>query len=94
MFFGKKKKDKKEEIDLEVEEDNQVEEIEVVLGDKSDLEISEVGDITNDLRPKDAETNRITNVIVPRELKTKESSEEDDEDDEDEKKEDKEENNE
>ncbi len=94
MFFGKKKKeDKKEDIDVNVE-DSQVDDIEVVLGDKSDLEISEVGDITNDLRPKDAETNRITNVIVPRELKTKESSEEDDEDDEDEKKEDKEENNE
>jgi hypothetical protein len=54
MFFGKKKKDKKEEIDLEVEEDNQVEEIEVVLGDKSDLEISEVGDMKNDIRHKDA----------------------------------------
>ena len=96
MFFGKKKKeDKKEDIDLNVE-DSQVDDIEVVLGDKSDLEISEVGDITNDLRPKDAETNRITNVIVPRELKSKETSEEDedDEDDEDEKKEDTETNNE
>lgn len=93
MFFGKKKKDKKEEIDLNIEEDNQqVEDIEVVIGDNSDLEISEVGDIANDLRPKDAETNRITNVIVPRELKPKEDSEED-EDDEDEKKEDKESNN-
>ncbi len=93
MFFGKKKKDKKEEIDLNIEEENQqVEDIEVVIGDNSDLEISEVGDIANDLRPKDAETNRITNVIVPRELKAKEDSEED-EDDEEEKKEDKESNN-
>jgi len=40
------------------------EEIEVVFGDNSVLNISEVGDCMNDLRPKDSVTNR-KKVIIP-----------------------------
>ena len=59
-----------QDINIESNEDNQVlidkiyQEIKVVMGDSSFLEISEVGDIINSLRPKDAVTNR-KNVIVP-----------------------------
>ena len=48
------KKIKKEEI----------EEIEVVIGDDSILNISEVGDCMNDLRPKDSVKKR-KNFIIP-----------------------------
>lgn len=40
------------------------EEIEVVFGDNSVLNISEVGDCMNDLRPKDSVKNR-KKVIIP-----------------------------
>lgn len=40
------------------------EEIEVVFGDDSVLNISEVGDCMNDLRPKDSVKNR-KKVIIP-----------------------------
>ena len=40
------------------------EEIEVVFGDGSVLNISEVGDCMNDLRPKDSVKNR-KKVIIP-----------------------------
>ena len=43
---------------------NNSEDIEVVLGDNSILEISAVGDMMNDLRPKDSVNNR-KQVIIP-----------------------------
>ena len=42
----------------------EIEEIEVVIGDDSILNISEVGDCMNDLRPKDSEKKR-RNFIIP-----------------------------
>ena len=52
------KKEKKENI-----ENN--DDIEVVIGDGSDLTISDVGDIMNNLRPKDSVTNK-KNIIIPK----------------------------
>ena len=42
----------------------EIEEIEVVIGDDSILNISEVGDCMNDLRPKDSVKKR-RNFIIP-----------------------------
>ena len=42
----------------------EIEEIEVVIGDDSILNISEVGDCMNDLRPKDYVKKR-RNFIIP-----------------------------
>ncbi len=38
--------------------------IEVVIGDDSELNISEVGDMMNDLRPKDSAKNK-KEIIIP-----------------------------
>lgn len=43
---------------------DEIEEIEVVIGDDSILNISEVGDCMNDLRPKDSVKKR-KNFIIP-----------------------------
>ena len=43
---------------------NNAEDIEVIIGDDSELNISEVGDCMNDLRPKSAEKKK-KNVIIP-----------------------------
>lgn len=56
-MFKKSNKRKKEEIENE-------EEIEVVIGDDSVLNISEVNDCMNPLRPKDSVNNR-KNFIIP-----------------------------
>lgn len=48
----------------EKENKNNSEEIEVVFGDDSVLNISNVGDCMNDLRPKDSIKNR-KKVIIP-----------------------------
>jgi hypothetical protein len=56
-MFKKSNKRKKEEIDNE-------EEIEVVIGDDSVLNISEVNDCMNQLRPKDSVNNR-KKFIIP-----------------------------
>ena len=42
----------------------EIEEIEVVIGDDSILNISEVGDCMNDIRPKDSVKKR-KNFIIP-----------------------------
>jgi hypothetical protein len=49
-------------LDEENEKTNSSEEIEVVMGDDSELIISEVGDCMNDLRPK---TEKKKNVVIP-----------------------------
>lgn len=58
---------------------NNVEEIEVIIGDDSMLNISEVGDCMNDLRPKDSAKNR-KNFIIPLAKKKKEDKKEEQED--------------
>ncbi len=57
------------------QENEEVEKIEVVIGDESVLNISEVGDCMNDLRPKAAEKNK-KQVIIPT-AKKKKSTEND-----------------
>ncbi len=54
---------------------NNTEEIEVIIGDDSMLNISEVGDCMNDLRPKDSVKNR-KNFIIPLAKKKKEDKKE------------------
>ena len=53
-----KKEMKKKEIDKKEDNSNNTDDIEVVIGDDSVLNISEVGDIMNNLRPKDSVKNR------------------------------------
>lgn len=67
--------DKKDKKDKKVEDENS-KEIEVVIGDDSILDISEVGDCMNDLRPKDSVKNRKT-YIIPKVKMKKEDKEED-----------------
>lgn len=64
--------DKKEENEIEKENN---EEIEVVIGDDSILNISEVGDCMNDLRPKDSVNNR-KKIIIPTAKKLKDEKKE------------------
>ena len=49
----------------------EIEEIEVVIGDDSILNISEVGDCMNNLRPKDAVSNRKKFIIPLSKMKKK-----------------------
>lgn len=71
-MFKKSNKRKKEEIDNE-------EEIEVVIGDDSVLNISEVNDCMNPLRPKDSVNNR-KKFIIPSAKKKTEKNKKKDED--------------
>lgn len=59
-FRGKNKEKKKKEKPHE-------QEIEIVMGDNAsfDLEISDVGDCMNDLRPKDREKNK-KGIVIPK----------------------------
>ena len=50
--------------DKENKESNNSDNIEIVIGDDSVLNISEVGDCMNNLRPKDAVSNR-KKFIIP-----------------------------
>ncbi len=67
------------------EEDNE-DEIEVIIGDESVLNISEVNDCMNPLRPKDSVNNR-KKVIIPTVKKKKVSNTNDEEKDKDNKEE-------
>ncbi len=59
-------KEAKNEKDKEKEKNNTNEnQIEIVIGDNSNLDISDVGDCMNDLRPKSHETNK-KNVVIPK----------------------------
>lgn len=57
-------------------EENKEEEIEVVIGDESVLNISEVNDCMNPLRPKDSVNNR-KSFIIPTSKKKKHNSKKD-----------------
>lgn len=69
------------------EEEKNEDEIEVVIGDESVLNISEVNDCMNPLRPKDSVNNR-KNFIIPtvKKKKVKKDSENNDEDEKEENK--------
>ncbi len=59
MKLGSKKQNKKQE---DKPKNN---EIEIVIGDNSDLEISDVGDCMNDLRPKNNEKKK-NGIVIPK----------------------------
>ena len=61
MKFGNK--DKKGQKREKEEKTNN--EIEIVIGDDSTLEISDVGDCMNDLRPKDHEKKK-KEIVIPK----------------------------
>ena len=62
---------------MDNKENNQIEDIEVVIGDESVLNISDVGDYMNDLKPKTSE-KKSKNVIIPK-IKKKEENKKDSE---------------
>lgn len=53
-----------------MKENKDIENIEVVMGDDSGLNISEVGNIANKLRPQDS-SKKNKKIIIPTEKKTK-----------------------
>lgn len=57
MKFGNKKEEKNDK--------KKNEEIEIVMGDDSELEISDVGDCMNELRPKGNEKQK-KSVVIPK----------------------------
>ena len=61
MKFGNKNKTKNEKVDDKKKD----EEIQIIMGDDSELEISDVGDCMNDLRPKGNEQHK-KSVVIPK----------------------------
>lgn len=61
MKFMNRKKENKEEN----ESKNHENDIEIVIGDDSGLEISDVGDCMNNVRPKDLE-NKKKGIVIPK----------------------------
>jgi len=59
-FRNKEKKEVQEENVQKNEKD-----IEIVFGDDSNLDISDVGDCMNDLRPKDLEKKK-KGIVIPK----------------------------
>ncbi len=59
-FRNKEKKEAQEENVQKNEKD-----IEIVFGDDSNLDISDVGDCMNDLRPKDLEKKK-KGIVIPK----------------------------
>ena len=59
MKFGNKTKNEK------VDDNKKNEEIQIIMGDDSELEISDVGDCMNKLRPKVNEQHKKT-VVIPK----------------------------
>lgn len=58
-----KNKEKKEEHEDNVQKNEK--DIEIVFGDDSNLDISDVGDCMNDLRPKDLEKKK-KGIVIPK----------------------------
>lgn len=63
--------------------DSENKELQIVMGDDTELNISEVGDIMNNLKPQTSEKKK--NIIIPLAMKKSEDKEKDEnaEDDED-----------
>lgn len=71
--------------------ENENKELQIVMGDDSELNISEVGDMTNTLKPKNYEKKE--NIIIPVSLTKKKDKDDSDEDEDDEDEKDKNEEN-
>lgn len=65
MLFGKKNSKKNAKIDIDNSENRSPDDIEVVVGDDSDLEITDVGDYMNSFKPKSREDIKKKNVVIP-----------------------------
>lgn len=65
MNFRNRNKDKKNNVDINNAENRSSEDIEVVIGDDSDLQISDVGDYMNNFKPKTRE-NKKKKVVIPK----------------------------
>lgn len=61
MKFRNKEKKEAQEENVQKNEKN----IEIVFGDDSNLDISDVGDCMNDLRPKDLEKKK-KGIVIPK----------------------------
>ena len=75
MLFGKKDKEKKkkQKVDIDNSENRSPDNIEVVVGDDSDLEISDIGDYVNNLRPKNNNKDKNKKIVIPKNNKDKNS---------------------
>lgn len=66
MLFGNKNKKKNQNVDIDNSENRSPDDIEVVVGDDSDLEISDVGDYMNTFKPKSRENDKKKNLVIPK----------------------------
>ena len=64
MKLGNKNKDKKNEEQKKETTQNHENDLEIIIGDDSELDISEVGDMMNYLRPKNHEKK--DKVVIPK----------------------------
>ena len=65
MKFGNTNKNKQQDVDIDNSENRSPNDIEVVIGDDSDLEISNVGDYIGSFKPK-THDNKKKNVVIPK----------------------------
>ena len=65
MLFGKKNSKKSNKIDIDNSENRSPDDIEVVVGDDSDLEITDIGDYMNSFKPKSRENHQKKKVVIP-----------------------------
>ena len=66
MLFGNKNKKKNQNVDIDNSENRSPDDIEVVVGDDSDLEISDVGDYMNSFKPKSSENEKKKRLVIPK----------------------------
>lgn len=64
MKFGNR--NKKQNVKIDNSENRSPDDIEVIIGDDSDLEISDVGDFMNNFKPKIEEKNKKKKVVIPK----------------------------
>ena len=67
-----------------MDSENENKDFEIVMGDDTELNISEVGDIMNNLKPNTSDKKK--NIIIPVSKKKDQKEKEDDEDNNEEKK--------
>lgn len=66
MFFCNRNKKKDMVIDIDNTENKGIDTIEIVVGDDSDLEITDIGDFMNNLRPKINGRAKNKKIVIPK----------------------------
>ena len=66
MFFLIINKKKNDVIDIDNTENKGIDSIEIVVGDDSDLEICDIGDFMNNLRPKINSKVKNKKIVIPK----------------------------